>query len=219
MNITLDRKIFLLIRTSIKTINQKLKDNPSWNILDIGCGYTANEHAKIVADTQDLANFYKEKKFIKITEKKLPFKDNEFDFVITSHVIEHVEDFQFFIKEIERISKQGYVELPTRLGDNLVVENLKDHIWWFKYDDELKLLTVSKKNQILEPFINVSTAKKLESIFKESLVMELMWENKIDYKLDHDLEEKTESSISFIYLIKKYFSKKIRGTLSRLMSK
>jgi ubiquinone/menaquinone biosynthesis C-methylase UbiE len=209
----------LLRRTSIKTINQKLKNNPSWNTLDIGCGYTANEYAKIVADTQDLANFYKDKKFIKITEKKLPFKDNEFDFVITSHVIEHVEDFQFFIKEIERISKQGYVELPTRLGDNLVIENLKDHIWWFKYDDELKLLTVSKKNQILEPFINVSTAKKLESIFKESLVMELMWENKIDYKLDDDLEEKTETKISFIYLIKKYFSKKIRGSLSRLMSK
>ena len=209
----------MLRRTSIKTINQKLKDNPSWNTLDIGCGYTANEYAKIVADTQDLANFYKDKKFIKITEKKLPFKDNEFDFVITSHVIEHVEDFQFFIKEIERISKQGYVELPTRLGDNLVIENLKDHIWWFKYDDELKLLTVSKKNQILEPFINVSTAKKLESIFKESLVMELMWENKIDYKLDDDLEKKTESKISFIYLIKKYFSKKIRGSLSRLMSK
>ena len=209
----------MLRRTSIKTINQKLKNNPSWNTLDIGCGYTANEYAKIVADTQDLANFYKDKKFIKITEKKLPFKDNEFDFVITSHVIEHVEDFQFFIKEIERISKQGYVELPTRLGDNLVIENLKDHIWWFKYDDELKLLTVSKKNQILEPFINVSTAKKLETVFKESLVMELIWENKIDYKIDDDLELKTESSISFIHLIKKYFSKKIRGSFSRLMSK
>ena len=209
----------MIRRTSIHTINQKLKDNPSWNTLDIGCGYTANEHAKIVADTQDLSSFYKDKKFIKITEKKLPFKDNEFDFVITSHVIEHVWDFQFFIKEIERISNQGYIELPTRLGDNLVIENLKDHIWWFKYDDELKLLRVSKKNQILEPFINVSTAKKLETVFKESLVMELIWENKIDYKIDDDLELKTESSISFIHLIKKYFSKKIRGSFSRLMSK
>ena len=209
----------MIRRTSIHTINQKLKDNPSWNTLDIGCGYTANEHAKIVADTQDLSSFYKDKKFIKITEKKLPFKDNEFDFVITSHVIEHVWDFQFFIKEIERITNQGYIELPTRLGDNLVIENLKDHIWWFKYDDELKLLRVSKKNQILEPFINVSTAKKLETVFKESLVMELIWENKIDYKIDDDLELKTESSISFIHLIKKYFSKKIRGSFSRLMSK
>jgi SAM-dependent methyltransferase len=209
----------LLRRTSINTINLKLKNNPNWNILDIGCGYTANKNAKIVADTQDLSNFYKDKKFIRITKKKLPFRDNEFDFVITSHVIEHVDDFQFFIKEIERISKQGYIELPTRLGDNLVIENLKDHIWWFKYDDDLNLLIVSKKNQILEPFINVSTAKKLESIFRESLVMELLWENKIDYKVDDSLEMKLQTKFSFILLIKKYFSKKIRVFFSKLKTK
>ena len=209
----------MLRRTSINTINLKLKNNPNWNVLDIGCGYTANKNAKIVADTQDLSNFYKDKKFIRITEKKLPFRDNEFDFVITSHVIEHVDDFQFFIKEIERISKQGYIELPTRLGDNLVIENLKDHIWWFKYDDDLNLLIVSKKNQILEPFINVSTSKKLTSIFRESLVIELLWENKIDYKLDDNLKMKSQPIISFKNLIKKYFSKKIRGFFSRIKSK
>ena len=209
----------MLRRTSINTINLKLKNNPNWNVLDIGCGYTANKNAKIVADTQDLSNFYKDKKFIRITEKKLPFRDNEFDFVITSHVIEHVNDFQFFIKEIERISKQGYIELPTRLGDNLVIENLKDHIWWFKYDDDLNLLIVSKKNQILEPFINVATAKKLESIFRESLVMELLWENKIDYKVDDSLEMKLQTKFSFMLLIKKYFSKKIRVFFSKLKTK
>ena len=207
----------MLRRTSINFINQKLKDNPSWKTLDIGCGYSANKHAKIVADVQDLSNFYKDKKkFIRITEKKLPFKDNEFDFVITSHVIEHVEDFQFFIEEIERISKQGYIELPTRLGDNLVVENFKDHIWWFKYDDESNLLLASKKNQILEPFINVSTAKKLEIVFRESLVLELFWKTKIDFKIDNDLEMKSSTKIRFTQLIKKYFSKKIRSFYSNI---
>jgi ubiquinone/menaquinone biosynthesis C-methylase UbiE len=167
----------LLKRTSINSINKKLKENSSWNVLDIGCGYTANKYANTVADIQDLSIFYKDKKFIKITNKKLPFRDNEFDFVITSHVIEHVEDFQFFISEIERISKQGYIELPTRLGDNIVFENLNDHIWWFKYDDELNLFIVSKKNQILEPFVSVSTAKKLESIFSECLIMDIYWKD------------------------------------------
>ena len=170
----------MLKRTSLNSINKKLKENSNWNVLDIGCGYTANEYASTVADVQDLSSFYKSKKFIKITDKKLPFKDNEFDFVITSHVIEHVEDFQFFINEIERITKQGYIELPTRLGDNIVFENLTDHIWWFKYDDELNLLLASKKNQILEPFVSVSTAKKLENIFRESLIMEIYWKDKID---------------------------------------
>ena len=200
----------MLKRTSISFINQTLEANPNWNILDVGCGYTANKFAKTVSDVQDLTSFYKDKKFVRILNKKLPFKDNEFDFVIASHVIEHVEDFQFFITEIERVSKQGYIELPTRLGDNLVFENLNDHIWWFKYDDELKLLIASKKNQILEPFVTVSTAKKLEFIFRESLVIELLWENKIDYKIDGNLEMKDQLQISFINLIKKYFSKIMR---------
>jgi ubiquinone/menaquinone biosynthesis C-methylase UbiE len=205
----------LLQRTSIVYINKKLKENSSWKILDIGCGYTANQHANTIADIQDLSNFYKDRKFVRITDKKLPFKDNEFDFVITSHVIEHVEDFQFFIHEIERISKQGYIELPTRLGDNIVFENLKDHIWWFKYNDELNSLTVSKKNQILEPFMSVSSAKKLESIFRESLVMEIYWKDKINFKLDDNLEFKTAIKINFISLMKKYYSKRIRRLFSK----
>jgi 2-polyprenyl-3-methyl-5-hydroxy-6-metoxy-1,4-benzoquinol methylase len=205
----------LLKRTSIQTINKKLADNPNWNILDIGCGYTANHHACTVADVQDLSEFYKNKKFIRITDKKLPFKDNEFDFVITSHVIEHVEDFKFFIEEIERITKQGYIELPTRLGDNVVFENLKDHIWWFVYDDESNLLKASKKKQILEPFLSVSSAKKLEKVFRESLIMEIYWKDKIDFRIDEALELNSTAKISFINLIKKYFSKKIRKIFSR----
>ena len=205
----------MLKRTSLKSINKKLKDNPNWNILDIGCGYTANQFAKTVADVQDLSGFYKNKKFVRIKDKRLPFKDNEFDFVISSHVIEHVEDFKFFISEIERVTAQGYIELPTRLGDNIVFENLKDHIWWFKYDDELNLLLASKKNQILEPFVTVSTAKKLENIFRESLVMEIFWKDKIDYILNEELELKSENRINFLSLIKKYFTKKFRRFFSK----
>ena len=209
----------MIRRTSIKSINKKLKENPDWNVLDIGCGYTANKYASVIADVQDFSNFYKEKKFIKIIDKKLPFKDNEFDFVIASHVIEHVENFQFFIQEIERVSKQGYIELPSRLGDNLVFENVKEHIWWFKYDDELKLLIASKKNQILEPFITVSTVKKLEKVFREDLVLELLWEDKINFKVDSALEMKSEFKISFFNLIKKYFSKKIRQFFAKFKTK
>jgi ubiquinone/menaquinone biosynthesis C-methylase UbiE len=205
----------LLKKTSLNSINKKLKENPNWKVLDIGCGYTANQYANTIADIQDLSNYYKDKNFIKINDKKLPFKDNEFDFVITSHVIEHVDDFQFFIREIERISKQGYIELPTRLGDNIVFENLKEHIWWFKYNDDSDLLLVSKKNQILEPFVSVSTSKKLEDIFRESLVIEIYWKDKINFKFDESLQLNSIKQINFISLIKKYFSKKIRRALSK----
>ena len=158
----------MLKRTSINYINSILQKNQNWNILDIGCGYRANKYATVIADTQDLSALYKEKNFIKIEGKNLPFKNNEFDFVIASHVIEHVEDFEFFLKELERISQKGYIELPSRLGDNLVFENKKDHIWWFLYDDIENKLIASKKNQLIEPFITVSMAKNLEEVFRDS---------------------------------------------------
>ena len=201
----------MLKRTSIKYINTIIEDNPSWKILDIGCGYRAHPKATIIADIKDFSNHYKERKFVKIEGKKLPFKDQEFDFVIASHVIEHLEDFEFFIKELERISNRGYIELPTRLGDNLVFENKTDHIWWFFYEDISNKLIASKRNQILEPFITVSIAKFFEKIFRESLVIELYWEKKINYEIDNSIKHEDVEKISFFKLFKKYLSKKFRS--------
>ena len=201
----------MLKRTSLQHVNNILEKNLNWKILDIGCGYSAYKNASVIADVHDFSDFYKEKKFIRIEGKNLPFKDKEFDFVIASHVIEHVEDFEFFLKELERISTKGYIELPTRLGDNLVFENKKDHIWWFKFDDTNNLIVASKRNQLLDPFITVSMAKLFEKAFRESLVIELAWEERIEYKIDNKIREEDFKNISFFKLIKKYFSKKIRS--------
>ena len=134
----------MIKRASKKYINNLINNNSHWNILDIGCGYTAHEKANTVCDTQDLSSFYKEKNFIRLNSKNLPFKDKEFDFVISSHVMEHVEDLQFFISELERVSKMGYIEVPTKLEDNLVFENKKDHLWHMEFDDDNLKLIISK---------------------------------------------------------------------------
>ena len=206
----------MIERTSLNEINLILDKNKSWKVLDIGCGYTANKHANFVADVQDFSEFYKDKKkFIKIKDKNLPFKDKEFDFVIASHVIEHVDDFSFFISELERISNQGYIELPTRLGDNLVFENTTDHIWWFIFDDSSKKLIASKRTQTLEPFLSVATGKKLSDSFRESFVLELFWKNKIDFNLDDKINNKNHEKVKFFTIIKKYLSKRLRKILSK----
>ena len=203
----------MLKRTSINFVNKILSKNANWNVLDIGCGYRANENASVVADVQDLSDFYKNKNFIKVEEKRLPFKNKEFDFVIASHVIEHVDDFEFFIKELERISNKGYIELPSRLADNLVFENKNDHIWWFTYDDLNNQIIASKRNQLVDPFITVSMAKILEKKFRESFVLELAWEDKIEYKIDNKIRHEDFNTISFFKIVKKYLSKKIRSLI------
>ena len=144
-----------------------------------------------------------------LTEKKLLFKDNQFDFVISSHVIEHVEDVPFFISELERISKKGYIELPTKLEDNLVFENKTDHLWHMDFDDVENKLLISKKVQYFEPVLTVSTIKKLNEVFRTSLVLELIWEDSINYIVNQSTED-TFKKISVLNLLKKYFSKRLR---------
>ena len=202
----------MIRRSSKQYIDNQIKKNSSWNILDIGCGYTAHENADVICDVQDLSNFYKNKKFIKLDSKTLPFKDKEFDFVIASHVIEHVEDVCFFIKELERISTKGYIELPTSLEDNLVFENKNDHIWHTEFDDINYRLIIKKRIQYLEPLITVSTAKKLAKYFRQSLILELFWENSIEFDLLESDNSKLEK-ISRLTLLRKFFSKLIRNIL------
>lgn len=42
-----------------------------------------------------------------------PFQDREFDYVICSHVLEHVDDVGQFVKELTRVARAGYIEYPT----------------------------------------------------------------------------------------------------------
>ena len=206
MNIIQDNN--LLKRTSKKYIQSVLSKNKNWKILDIGCGYSANELATTICDVQDLSKFYKDRNFIKLEKKQLPFEDNQFDFVIASHVLEHVEDYKFFISELERVSKKGYIELPTKLEDNLVFENKKAHLWHLVFDDVNRQLNIYKKKQYFEPVLTVGTIKKLNDFFRESLVIELYWENSIEFKINQD-DLKITNKISILKLLKKYFSKKI----------
>lgn len=72
-------------------------------ILDVGCGVNKYEGAigldnnpKTAADViHDLGDL------------PYPFKDSEFDMVVSNHVVEHVPDVMAFITELYRITKPG----------------------------------------------------------------------------------------------------------------
>jgi SAM-dependent methyltransferase len=202
-----------LIKRSSKTyIDNLLNQNPNWKILDIGCGYTAHKNATVICDVQDLSNYYKDKKFIKLNDNNLPFTDKEFDFVITSHVIEHVKDVNFFVKELERVASKGYIELPTILEDNLVFENKNDHLWHMEFNDVANELIISKKVQFLEPILTVSSAKNFLKFFRQSLILELFWEDSIEFKIikkDFEINQK----LSRLSLLRKFFSKLLRNII------
>jgi ubiquinone/menaquinone biosynthesis C-methylase UbiE len=203
----------MIKRTSLLYINSFLSKKKTWKILDLGCGYTANKNANYIADVTDFSEFYTGRKFTKILGKILPFKDNFFDFVIASHVIEHVKDIDFFIKELQRVAPRGYIELPTRLEDNLLLHrnNIKEHLWLFYFDDNKKILIADKKKQNIEPFITMGVLQKeLRNAFRESLVLELYWEKNIEYKKQISKGNKNLKKLYFLTIVKKYVSYHLR---------
>tara|TARA_B100001057_G_scaffold323464_1_gene323698 strand:- start:1112 stop:1714 length:603 start_codon:yes stop_codon:yes gene_type:complete len=199
----------LISRTSKTHIENLLSTKKDWKILDIGCGYSANNYATTICDVQDLSNFYKDRNFVILENNDLPFDDNHFDFVISSHVMEHVKDLEHFIKEIQRVSKKGYIELPTKLEDNLVFENKKEHLWQMDFDDVNHKLLISKKIQFLEPVLTVSTIQKMREYFRSSLILELFWENKIEYEFI-EVNQDRKDALNLITLLRKFISKKLR---------
>ncbi len=79
-------------------------------ILDIGCDgrkYRANPDDKIVG-----LDLYPDKDVDVVWDLEkipLPFKNNEFDMVTASHILEHINNFFSLIEEIHRVIKPGGV--------------------------------------------------------------------------------------------------------------
>jgi len=76
---------------------------------------------------------------------RFPFEDGQFDYVICSHVIEHVPDPETFMDEVFRVGGgRGYVEYPLITYEYLY--NFGVHIHFVKFDYELKILRYLPKH-------------------------------------------------------------------------
>lgn len=66
---------------------------------------------------------------------KFPFKDNEFDYVICSHVLEHIPSIEIenFVSELARVAKKGYLEFPTIYYD--YIYNFPKHLTFLLYEN------------------------------------------------------------------------------------
>ena len=62
----------------------------------------------------------------------LPFGDKVFDYVICSHVLEHVLDPAAAMREMIRVAKAGYIEVPDVGSAKLL--DFPSHLWWVRQD-------------------------------------------------------------------------------------
>lgn len=89
---------------------------------------------------------------------RFPFEDHSFDYVICSHVLEHVEDIEFFLQELCRVAPAGYLEFPTVYYD--YIYNIPKHITMLMYKEETSIINYLPKNET-----GLEYAKKLQEFF------------------------------------------------------
>ena len=94
-------------------------------VLEVGSGASPYFRANVLCDayeeTQErfFAPLVRDRPTILAFVEQLPFRDDCFDFVIASHVLEHSADPGKFIREIQRVGRAGYIEVPDAFMERL----------------------------------------------------------------------------------------------------
>lgn len=127
-------------------LNQKcteaiLKNVRGQTVLEVGAGrgYLSNllseKHTVTASDIvipKELKKRYPKINWRPANIEKLPFKDNSFDTVITTHTLEHVQDLQSAISEVRRVAKQRLIVVVPRQRPALYTFSL--HLHFFPYE-------------------------------------------------------------------------------------
>jgi uncharacterized protein YbaR (Trm112 family) len=94
-------------------------------VLDVGSGGNPYPRANVLLDAYEET---RERHWVPLTADRptvlgfvenLPFKDQSFDFIVASHVLEHSKNPEKFLAELMRVGKAGYIETPDMFMERL----------------------------------------------------------------------------------------------------
>ncbi len=139
---------------------EKAHLHPDWLVLDVGSGHRPNKRADVLLDNELNETVHRSgKKALVPNEKQMvvgdalsmPFADKQFDFVIASHIAEHVDDPQRLCAELCRVGKRGYIETPGALDEFFL--NEKFHKWVVKREGARLVFREKKKFRPFSGFL------------------------------------------------------------------
>jgi SAM-dependent methyltransferase len=178
--------------------------SPTDLVLDVGSGDKPHWRADILLDafpTEDFANqrigggaAIVDRWFVHGNVEKMPFQDQSFDYVICSHLLEHVQHPDIAIQELQRIARRGYIEVPFEGSQKL--RDFPSHLWYIHKKND-SLIFTAKQKQNFDPYIDQLMQVMVDSNVWEpfalehydSCVVKINWEGQISYQIVGELSD------------------------------
>ncbi len=135
--------------SAFQELKTKLKDSDK--VLDVGGWHSPWNRANTIIDIMPYETrntdgalwkeFWSEERFTKDTflqqdicsGKPFPFKDKEFDFVLCSNTLEDIRDPIQVCREMVRVGKAGFVEVPSRISESLRGSERPFYCGWYHH--------------------------------------------------------------------------------------
>ena len=171
-------------------------DKPSWRADVLVDRYVDVEHAGQRSGTGEARVT---RPLFDAPADDMPFADGVFDYVICSHVLEHVPDPAAVIAELTRVARAGYIEVPEASSAKII--DFPSHLWWCTLEGETAssgaptLVFTAKQAAHFDRDIAAYIARSgierpltdlLDQRFDHRIIS-LPWEGSIDVRVEGDV--------------------------------
>jgi ubiquinone/menaquinone biosynthesis C-methylase UbiE len=150
-------------------------------------------------------NLNSEKTIVYYDGTVFPFQNHEFDYVICSHVIEHVPNVDLFLSELFRIAKKGYIEYPTiyfefiyNINVHLNIQKFKDGCFFYMDKKDSNILGYAHMQFFFGEIIQKGYLKDLYNILSQYSIEGFEWDTKFKYEKTFSLEKLYNDNFDFI---------------------
>lgn len=168
-------------------------------VLEVGSGQNPSPRANVLCDRhvvdeteRNLQPLVLDRPFVVGDVYSLPFRDGAFDYVVCSHLLEHVDDPAAAIRELERVAPRGYVETPSRANEKVLSHPFHR---WTVTDEDGALVFREKERAILDPelrewFSALSehvpgfADRYLNRLHEIGAVVARVWEERIPHRVE-----------------------------------
>ncbi len=160
-------------------------------VLDVGSGSAPNPYADVLVEydpegreTNAGRARSNGKVLVWADAQRMPFRNRVFDYSFCFHVLEHVINPAACLRELERVSRRGYIEAPNEIFDFVIP--YRDHRNRVSYDGTL-LRVFAKKRWDVERFEWRYGRQRAKQVFDllvqdpASLHAQYYWNDRIEW--------------------------------------